>query len=223
MSTAPAQVRTDAAKKPKKTSSWANLRGLVPYLGRYKGAIAFGMVTLALMGIVGNVVPLATGVITDTLAGSARPFAPQNQASSTVVANDWLSNLVPYYEAHSRRTLAIYCLILVVCIALKGVMSFLTRWILIGVSRDIEFDIRSGLLDRLLIMEPEFYVRNRTGELMSRATNDLNSVRMVLGPGIMYSGTTIVTMVLAIALMVRLSPALTLWVLLPVPIVAVVE
>ena len=80
MSTAPAQVRTDAAKKPKKTSSWANLRGLVPYLGRYKGAIAFGMVTLALMGIVGNVVPLATGVITDTLAGSARPFAPQNQA-----------------------------------------------------------------------------------------------------------------------------------------------
>ena len=51
MSTAPAQVRTDAAKKPKKTSSWANLRGLVPYLGRYKGAIAFGMVTLALMGI----------------------------------------------------------------------------------------------------------------------------------------------------------------------------
>ena len=92
---------------------------------------------------------------------------------------------------------------------------------LIGISRDIEFDIRNDLLDRLLVMEPEFYVRNRTGELMSRATNDLNAVRMVLGPGIMYSGTTIVTMVLAIALMLKLSPSLTLWVLLPVPVVAV--
>ena len=84
-------------------------------------------------------------------------------------------------------------------------MSFATRWVLIGISRDIEFDIRNDLLDRLLVMEPEFYVRNRTGELMSRATNDLNSVRMVLGPGIMYSGTTIVTMVLSISVMVVLS------------------
>jgi ATP-binding cassette subfamily B protein len=69
-------------------------------------------------------------------------------------------------------------------------------------------------------MEPEFYVRNRTGELMSRATNDLNAVRMVLGPGIMYTGTTVVTMVLSITILVIISPSLTLWVLLPVPIVA---
>jgi ATP-binding cassette subfamily B protein len=75
-------------------------------------------------------------------------------------------------------------------------------------------------LDRLLVMELEFYVRNRTGELMSRATNDLNAVRMVLGPGIMYTGTTVVTMVLSITILVIISPSLTLWVLLPVPIVA---
>jgi len=99
-------------------------------------------------------------------------------------------------------------------------MSFLTRWVLIGVSRDIEFDIRSDLLDRLLVMEPEFYVRNRTGELMSRATNDLNAVRMVLGPGIMYTGTTVITMVLSIFILTIISPSLTLWVLLPVPVVA---
>jgi ATP-binding cassette subfamily B protein len=69
-------------------------------------------------------------------------------------------------------------------------------------------------------MEPEFYVRNRTGELMSRATNDLNAVRMVLGPGIMYSATTLVTMVFALLFMFTLSPSLSLWVLIPVPIVA---
>jgi ATP-binding cassette subfamily B protein len=111
--------------------------------------------------------------------------------------------------------------LLVVCVLLKGALSFATRWVLIGVSRDIEFDLRRGLLDRLLLMEPEFYVRNRTGELMSRATNDLNNVRMVLGPGIMYTGQTLVTMILAVMVMTRLSGSLTLWVLLPVPVVFV--
>src|SRR5215468_3942590 len=212
------------AKKATKVSSWSNLRGLVPYLARYKSAIAFGLLTLLLMGLIGNVVPLTTGIITDSLAGSPRPFLHSEQVgrgAGPVWGADWLSSLVPYYEPHSPRTLAIYCLVLILCVAIKGLLSFITRWILIGVSRDIEFDIRNDLLDRLLVMEPEFYVRNRTGELMSRATNDLNAVRMVLGPGIMYSGTTLVTMVLAIGLMLKLSPSLTLWVLLPVPVVAV--
>jgi ATP-binding cassette, subfamily B, multidrug efflux pump len=215
--TAPQKGATNQSKK----STWQNLRGLVPYLVRYKGAIALGLLALALMGLIGNIVPLATGIITDTLAGSPRPFSHPMHGVAGAVGSDWLGGLVPYYEPNSRRTIAFYCLVMVVCIALKGVMSFATRWILIGISRDIEFDIRSDLLDKLLVMEPEFYVRNRTGELMSRATNDLNAVRMVLGPGIMYSGTTIVTMVLAIALMVRLSPSLTLWVMLPVPAVTV--
>jgi ATP-binding cassette, subfamily B, multidrug efflux pump len=221
MSPAATVTQSAAQKKPAKTSSWKNLRGLVPYLGRYKSAIALGLLTLALMGTIGNVVPLATGIITDTLAGSARPFSHSSSPVGTIGA-DTLGKFIPYYEPNSRRTLAFYCLVVVICIGLKGLLSFATRWILIGISRDIEFDIRNDLLDRLLLMEPEFYVRNRTGELMSRATNDLNAVRMVLGPGIMYSGTTIVTMVLAIALMVKLSPALTLWVLVPVPVVAVV-
>src|ERR1700689_5241075 len=71
-------------------------------------------------------------------------------------------------------------------------------------------------------MEPEFYVRNRTGELMSRCTNDLNSVRMVLGPGIMYSANTFATMVLAVILMFWISARLSIYVLIPVPVVAVV-
>jgi ATP-binding cassette, subfamily B, multidrug efflux pump len=209
-----------AAAKRKKVSAARNLRGLLPYLAKYKGAIALGFLTLILMGLIGNIVPLATGVITDTLAGSARPFELAMHGAHDVGPLNWLSSLVPYYQPHSRHTVAIYCLVLIVCISIKGLMSFSTRWILIGLSRDIEFDIRNDLLDRLLVMEPEFYVRNRTGELMSRATNDLNSVRMVLGPGIMYSGTTLVTMVLSISVMLILSKALTLWILLPVPVVA---
>ena len=206
--------------KLQKVSARRNLRGLLPYLANYKGAIALGFLTLMLMSLIGNIVPLAAGIITDTLAGSSRPFELAMHGAHDVGPLNWLSSLVPYYEPHSRHTLAVYCLILIVCISLKGVMSFSTRWILIGLSRDIEFDIRNDLLNRLLVMEPEFYVRNRTGELMSRATNDLNSVRMVLGPGIMYSGQTLATMVLSISVMLILSKTLTLWILLPVPVVA---
>jgi ATP-binding cassette subfamily B protein len=213
--------------KPKK-----DLRGLSPYLKRYPAGIVFGLLSVLLMGLLGNLIPLATGVITDTLRGDPVPFqhaAEQSAARVTgasavadrAMNSPWLSRIIPYYEPSSRRTLAIYSIFIVVCILVKGLLSFYGRWVLIGVSRDIEFDIRNDLLKRLLMLEPEFYVRNRTGELMSRATNDLNAVRMVLGPGIMYSATTIVTMILAIAVMVALSGSLTIWVLLPAPIVAV--
>ena len=193
--------------------------GLFPYLARYPGAIALGMVALVLTSLIGNIIPLATGVMTDIIAGSAHPF--ETSTHGNVLAGSWIIRAIPFYAPRDRHVLGLYCLILVVCVLLKGAMSFATRWILIGVSRDIEFDIRRDLLDRLLVMEPEFYVRNRTGDLMSRATNDLNNVRMVLGPGIMYTGQTLVTMILALVVMARLSGSLTLWILLPVPVVFV--
>lgn len=209
------------ARKPQAVSGWTHLRGLLPYLGRYRAPISLGLATVVLMTLIGNVIPLAAGIITDALAGSPAPFEHGRAAGAHASAVTSLSHLIPAYAPYSHRTVWIYCLLMVLCVAVKGLLSFYSRWKLIGISRDIEYDIRSDLLDRLLVMEPEFYVRNRTGELMSRATNDLNSVRMVLGPGIMYSVTTICTMVFAIVVLLKLSPSLTLWVLLPVPVVAI--
>src|SRR2546425_773475 len=215
MSTA---AQTVATKRPiaSRVSAWKNLLGLLPYISRYKGRVTLGLLVLGAMGVVGNLLPLVIGTLIDSLSGRPAPLA-----GSSGIARPMLSLLIPFYHASSRQTLLVYCLALVGIVALKGVLSFSTRWILIGVSRDIEYDLRNDLLAKLVQMEPEFYVRNRTGELMSRCTNDLNAVRMVLGPGIMYSATTLVTMVLAIALMLKLSPILTLWVLLPVPVVVV--
>jgi ATP-binding cassette subfamily B protein len=203
-----------------------DFRGLLPYLGRYKSGIVIGLLAVLMMGVVGNVIPLLTGIITDVLAGNPVPFqhsqaSPATGGAAAALGESTVAKYVPFYAPHSGRALAIYCLFVVLCVVVKGLVSFSARWVLIGVSRDIEFDIRNDLLDRLLVMEPEFYVRNRTGELMSRTTNDLNAVRMVLGPGIMYSATTLATMILAIVILVMLSPSLTLWVLLPAPIVAV--
>ena len=213
-----------APRPTKEAPPKKDMSGLIPYLRRYPGGIIVGLLVVVLMSVIGNVLPLATGIMTDTLAGNPVPFqhSTQTGVSPALGLNpSTLSRSIPFYAPSSRRTLGIYCLIVILCVAIKGVLSFSARWTLIGVSRDIEFDIRNDLLKRLLILEPEFYVRNRTGELMSRATNDLNAVRMVLGPGIMYSATTISTMILAILVLVALSPSLTLWVLIPAPVVAV--
>src|SRR5271155_3167054 len=210
------QTKAPAKAKEARVPGWKQLIRLMPYLARYKGGMTIGLITLVAMGIVGNLVPLLMGIIFDCLQGEASPL------SKLAGRMGWLTNFAGrYYAPLNDHALGLFCVVLIVAIAVKGIFSFLTRWILIGVSRDIEYDLRNDVLIRLMQMEPEFYVRNRTGELMSRATNDLNSVRMVLGPGIMYSGTTIVTMVASISVMLILSKSLTLWVLLPAPIVAV--
>ena len=213
-----AQPVVATARKPKpQTSGWKEMKSLVPYVLRYKGMTALGLLTLGLMGLVGALPQLIIGMITDLLQGSPRALSTLNGFSRSLL---W--PFFSVYAPFSRHALGIYCVILVGVMLAKGFFSFWTRWILIGVSREIEYDLRNDLLARLVLLEPEFYVRNRTGDLMSRATNDLNAVRMVLGPGIMYSATTISTMVLAIFFMLKLSPALTAWVLIPVPIVAIV-
>ncbi len=176
---------------------------------------ALGLLTNTLMGLVGAFPQLIIGMITDCISGSAHTLS-----TLTGTARAAMSPLLALYAPMNRHALELFCLILVGIVFVKGFLSFWTRWILIGVSREIEYDLRNDLLARLVELEPEFYVRNRTGDLMSRATNDLNAVRMVLGPGIMYSATTIVTMIVAVFFMVKLSASLTLWVLLPVPVVA---
>jgi ATP-binding cassette subfamily B protein len=177
---------------------------------------ALGLFTDALMAIVGAMPQLVIGIITDCLKGSPRPLS-----TLSGTPRELLHPLFSLYAPLDRHALGLYCLIIMAAMLAKGLLSFWTRWILIGVSREIEFDLRNDLLARLIKLEPEFYARNRTGDLMSRATNDLNNVRMVLGPGIMYTATTIATMSMAIFFMAELSPSLTLWVLLPVPLVAI--
>ena len=203
-----------AARPERKPSAWQHLKPLLPYVKRYKGMVALGMLTLASMGVVGALPQLIQGMILDCLNGLPRPLTTLTGMSRAV-----LHPLLAFYSPQSRHTLELYCITIVCVMIAKGFFSFWSRWILIGVSREIEYDLRNDLLNKLLELEPEFYVRNRTGDLMSRATNDLNAVRMVLGPGIMYTANTIATSVMALYYMVRLSAGLTLWVLLPVPVI----
>jgi ATP-binding cassette subfamily B protein len=121
-----------------------------------------------------------------------------------------------------RHTLATYALAILAIALAKGIFQFLTRWIVIGVSRDVEFDLRNDLFRHLESLSYSYYQRTRTGDIMARATNDLNAVRMLLGPAIMYSANTIVFTVGALAFMLSISPRLTLYAFLPLPIVSIV-
>ncbi len=124
--------------------------------------------------------------------------------------------------AVTHQKLVTYSLLIVAIAAAKGIFQFLTRWIVIGISRDVEFDLRNDLFKHLETLSYSYYQKTRTGDIMARATNDLNAVRMLLGPAIMYSANTIVFTAGALVFMSRISTTLTLWAFLPLPIVSIV-
>jgi ATP-binding cassette subfamily B protein len=102
-----------------------------------------------------------------------------------------------------------------------GLFLFLTRRLLVGASRLIEADLRHDYFAHLQRLSPAFFHGSRTGDLMSRATNDLNAVRMMVGPAVMYTSTTVLVFVGAIALMLSIDVRLTLIALIPLPVVSV--
>jgi ATP-binding cassette subfamily B protein len=102
-----------------------------------------------------------------------------------------------------------------------GWFRFLMRRILVGASRHIEYDLRNDFFAHLQRLPPAYFHANRTGDLMSRATNDLNAVRMMIGPAVMYSANTLIVFVVALALMLRINTGLTLIALVPLPFVSV--
>ena len=121
----------------------------------------------------------------------------------------------------TRQKLLTYSLLIVAIALTKGIFQFLTRWVVIGISRVIEFDLRNDLFAHLERLPHSYYQRNRTGDIMARATNDLNAVRMLLGPAIMYSANTLVFTAGALSFMLAISPRLTVIAFLPLPVASI--
>jgi ATP-binding cassette subfamily B protein len=170
-----------------------SLRPLLPYLKRYRWGYVAGSLCVLLTNGIWILFPLVIGRAAQDLDHGV-----------------------------TRHKLFVYAAQLLTIAVTKGIFQFLTRWIVIGVSRDIEFDLRNDLFARLESLSYSFYQRNRTGDIMARATNDLNAVRMLLGPAIMYSANTIVYTAGALAFMISISPKLTFYTFLPLPVASVV-
>ena len=123
--------------------------------------------------------------------------------------------------AAMERLVLEYAALLVGIAMLKGIFLYASRWILIGISRDIELDLRNDLFATLEKLDTAYFQRNRTGDVMARMTNDLNAVRQMLGPAIMYSANTILFSVGALYFLLRISPWLTLVALAPMPVASI--
>ncbi len=167
------------------------LRSLIPYVDRYRSKLALGLACLMLKDLAGVAMPLAIRSGVDTLSSGG-----------------------------GMAGVLRMCALLLAISALKGAFQFGMRVIMIGASRDIEFDLRNDLFRRLVELSPDFHARSRTGDIMARATNDLNAVRMMAGPGLMYWTETSLTFVLAAAVMVSEDWRLALLAMAPAPAVS---
>ena len=173
---------------------------LIPYLLRYRQRFALGSVFLVLSAAITLLSPWVLKHAVDSLA--------ERLGADPVSA--------------AGPSMAFFAAALVGLALAGGVCRFLMRRIIIGASREIELDLRNDLFRHLQRLPPAWFQANRTGDLMSRATNDLSAVRMLAGPAVMYTASTSITFVVALVLMLSLSPALTLLALLPLPVVSVV-
>ena len=125
------------------------------------------------------------------------------------------------YFTMLSHTLMIFGGIVLLLAIVMGVFLYLTRQTIIVMSRLIEYDLREVIYDHYQDLSLDFYKRNNTGDLMSRITEDVNKVRMYLGPAIMYLANLISTIALVIFAMLAVSPTLTLYTLIPLPLLAI--
>jgi len=165
---------------------------LWPYLWRYRRGYALGFGALIAKDLLGAAIPLVMRSAIDSLTAGA-----------------------------GSRVLLGMCGALLGVSLIKGLFQYWMRIILIGISRDVEFDLRNQLFARLVTLDAGFYGRMRTGDILARATNDMNAVRMMMGPGVMYWFETSLTLVLAVAVMAWVDWRLTLVALIPAPLVSV--
>ncbi|HEV3039283.1 MAG TPA: ABC transporter ATP-binding protein [Candidatus Angelobacter sp.] len=174
------------------------LRPLFPYLRKYRATLLLGFICVLLTNGIWVLFPQIILRATDALNAMDRrdPGAIRHQ-------------------------LLIYSLLLLAVAFSKSIFQFLTRWLVIGVSRDIEYDLRNDLFRHLESLSYSYYQKNRTGDIMARATNDLNAVRMLLGPAIMYSANTLVFTIAALLFMWRTSPKLTMYAFVPLPLASI--
>ncbi len=121
----------------------------------------------------------------------------------------------------TQGKLRLYAALLLGIAMVGGTFRYLMRRIIIGVSRHLEYDLRNDFFAKLQQFPLGYYQARRTGDLMSRATNDLSAVRMMIGPSIMYSANTLILFVVAIVLMVSIDARLTLIALAPLPFVSI--
>jgi ATP-binding cassette, subfamily B, multidrug efflux pump len=168
------------------------LKPLAPYLRRYWKHLAWGGVAVVLYNAVKVLIPVVIGHAIDDMR-----------------------------HGITESKILFHAIRLLIIAVLAAIFLYITRQVIIGASREIEFDLRNDIFANLERQSPSYYHTHRTGDIMARTTNDLNAVRMLLGPAIMYSANTFVFTVAALPFMYRISPKLTFFAFVPLPMASV--
>jgi ATP-binding cassette subfamily B protein len=168
------------------------LKPLVPYLRRYWKHLAWGGVAVILYNVIKVLIPVVIGHAIDDMQ-----------------------------HGITSQKIVFHAIRLLIVAALSAIFLYICRQVIIGASREIEFDLRNDIFANLERQSPSYYHTHRTGDIMARTTNDLNAVRMLLGPAIMYSANTIVFTAAALPFMYRISPKLTFFAFVPLPMASI--
>ena len=169
------------------------LKPLLPYLSKYKRGISTGFIWLLLTNCFALMLPWVLKYAIDGLKGGI-----------------------------TSRALAYYASLILAISLIMGAFRFLMRRGLIGISRRIEYNLRNDFFRHLQRLSPSYFNRQPTGDLMSRATNDLDAVRMLLGPGLLNLLNTIIISITAVSLMIYIDPRLALYSLIPLPFLSLI-
>ena len=187
-----------------------DLAPLYSYMRRYRWGYLWGTLSCICVNGIWVLFPLVLQMAIDGIGGrwTIHPRFVQ-------LAIDGLSH------GDARGKILIFACLLIAIALIKGVFLYAQRWILIGISREIEYDLRNDLFRQLERQDSGFYQRYRTGDIMARMTNDLSAVRMLLGPALMYSANTAFFTVGALFFLLRISPWLTLVAWAPMPLASI--
>ena len=164
---------------------------LKPYFRRYRARLVWGLITVLASVVIGLISPLVVGSAVDVLR-----------------------------QEVTRQALVLYAGLLVAVAVGSGIFTYLRRMVLVTLSREIEYDLRNDYFGHLERLSQGFFQEHATGDLMARATNDLQAVRMLCGPAIMYSANTVLVAAGSLFFMTRIHPGLTGLALITLPLIA---
>lgn len=174
------------------------------YLNKYFVKYKFQFLLGIFITIVAQVFSLFTPEFIGDSIKAIEDFYKNGNIPAETVKNELLTNI----------------LLIIATTLIAGLLTFVMRQTLIVMSRHIEFDLKNEIFRHYEALSQNFYKQNRTGDLMNRISEDVNKVRQYVGPAIMYALNTIVRFGVVIAHMIIISPKLTLYTLLPLPVLA---
>ncbi len=176
------------------------LQYLNKYFLKYKYSFLIGIITT----IIAQIFSLFTPKLISKSFKAIEDFAKQTDSNPAIIQKELIHNI----------------LLIIATTIIAGFLTFLMRQTLIVMSRHIEFDLKNEVFRQYENLSQNFYKQNRTGDLMNRISEDVGKVRMYVGPAVMYTINTFIRFTIVIIYMYNVSPRLTLYALLPLPILS---